>query len=448
MTRDLPEPVRGELAIPGHFAQRTTELARRSQPAVRWQLRVLERPYVRVEGLVHAFIRDPSGRSWKEELLDASSGQADPAARHVMLWTTMEARRSRELCITGRREDVDTVVVGAVDSRSGQAVWRHAPVPSEEFRAGPWFWWLRSRYPDVDLLIPHGPDSRGTPRRLALIDPATGQVRWDIDWSDRVWASSGNRPPQAPGTRQVRLGPTYLDKGIPGASEAGLAGIDEADGTLLWHIEYPSANGWGWASPVYLGSSGRYLVLVGVPRLHDDKGWPAPGPGRRASPDNDEAPSPRVPVRCDTCGGLRPAYITVAVHDRLTGRQLWRVRWADRTAPHTPVAGVADICGDVVLTSEGDFLRARHIEDGRQLWATVPRPGYRLADQGSAPATQWAWLRQARTDPVPPDREPKDLFIHALTGQYLTIGRAFHQTQDDLVLTHAGGMLTCLELPR
>jgi outer membrane protein assembly factor BamB len=288
-------------------------------------------------------------------------------------------------------------------------------VPLEEFRAGPWFWWLRSSHPDVDLLIPHGPHSSGTPRRLALLDPATGQAKWDIDWSDRVFGNRvfGHRLQQAAGSRQVRLAPTYLDRGFPGEWEAGLAGIDEADGTLLWHIAYPSVNSGGWRSPVYLGSSGRYLVLVGVPRLHDDKGR-----------------------------------ITVAVHDRLTGRLVWDVRWPDRTEPGTPVAGVADICGNIVLTLEGDFLRARRIEDGRQLWSTVPPPRYGLGDQGRAPATQWAWLWHAKADPGPAACEGKDLFIHAPTGRYLTISRAFHQTQDDLVLTHAGGMLTCLELPR
>lgn len=134
-------------------------------------------------------------------------------------------------------------------------------MPREEFRAGPWFWWLRSRHPDVDPLIPHGPHISGTPRRLALLDPATRQAKWDIDWSDRVF---GNRLPPAAESRQVRLAPTYLDRGFPGEWEAGLAGIDEADGTLLCHIVYPSGNGSGWRSPVYLGSSGRYLVLAGL----------------------------------------------------------------------------------------------------------------------------------------------------------------------------------------
>jgi len=40
-----------------------------------------------------------------------------------------------------------------------------------------------------------------------------------------------------------------------------------------------------------------------------------------------------------------------------------------------------------------------------------------------------------------------DLFFHAPTGRTLTIDWVLDQTSDDLVLTHADGMLTCLALP-
>jgi hypothetical protein len=140
----------------------------------------------------------------------------------------------------------------------------------------------------------------------------------------------------------------------------------------------------------------------------------------------------------------------VAVHDRLSGRRLWSHHWPDHEAPHTELSQVADIRGGVVLTREGRFLRARRIEDGQLLWSTVPAWHHkRFIWPGHYPASQWAWLsRPAYGDegyrrPVAGDH----LFVHAPTGRTLRIDWVFDQTSDDLILTHAGGMLTCLALP-
>ena len=126
----------------------------------------------------------------------------------------------------------------------------------------------------------------------------------------------------------------------------------------------------------------------------------------------------------------------VAVHDRETGRQLWEHRWPERTGPG---GRTADVRGGAVLTREGAFIRARRLRDGELLWSVVPAPSYGwFGDAGRHPASQWARL---------PRSQDADLFIHAPTGQALSIAGTFHHTGDDLVLAHDGRTLTCLALP-
>jgi hypothetical protein len=139
----------------------------------------------------------------------------------------------------------------------------------------------------------------------------------------------------------------------------------------------------------------------------------------------------------------------VAVHDRLSGRRLWGQRWPDREPPHTVLGEIADIRGGVVLTREGDFVRARRIEDGQLLWSAVPARHYqRFVWSGRFPASEWAWLaRFANSEGGYRPPMAGDLFVHALTGRTLTIDWALFQTRDDLVLTYADGILTCLALP-
>jgi hypothetical protein len=160
-------------------------------------------------------------------------------------------------------------------------------------------------------------------------------------------------------------------------------GIDQSDGSLSW---------------THLASAGTAVVLTGT-------------------------------------GTVDPETV-VAVHDQVTGRRLWEHRWPDRTEPGTRAA---DVRGGAVLTREGAFIRARRLLDGQLLWSAVPPPRYDwFGDAGRHPASQWARL---------PHPGAADLFIHAPTGQALSIGGVFHQTGDDLVLTYDGHTLTCLALP-
>jgi len=73
MTSSLPEPVGGELAVPGHFAQRTAQLAQQPQPVVRWQKAIWGHPHVRPDDTIAVAVRGDGGRWWAV-VLDPSSG--------------------------------------------------------------------------------------------------------------------------------------------------------------------------------------------------------------------------------------------------------------------------------------------------------------------------------------------------------------------------------------
>jgi len=147
-------------------------------------------------------------------------------------------------------------------------------------------------------------------------------------------------------------------------------------------------------------------------------------------------------------------WVMIGVHDRLSGRPLWSHRWPPPARPDAKTADAADIRGEALLTREGAFIRARHLDDGHLLWSAVPPPRYGgFAGSGRHPASQWARL----ADPGPGhgagpgqgdgEAGPEDLFIHSLTGRRLPVRGAFYHAGDDLVLTRAGRTLTCLALP-
>jgi hypothetical protein len=227
----------------------------------------------------------------------------------------------------------------------------------------------------------------------------------------------------------------------------GLAGVDEADGTIMWRIRKPDA-GTGFRSgpPAYLGGTDRHLVLVGA--VGHNQAAPIVS-GWCRCPRGGRAPDPGEPNTCLSCGGIFQPWAMVAVHDRLSGRRLWGQRWPDREPPHTVLGEIADIRGGVVLSREGDFLRARRIEDGQLLWSAVPAREYqRFVWPGRFPASQWAWLaRLANSEDRHRPPVTGDLFVQAVTGRTITIDWALCQTGDDLVLTYADGILTCLALP-
>ena len=119
--------------------------------------------------------------------------------------------------------------------------------------------------------------------------------------------------------------------------------------------------------------------------------------------------------------------------------------------------GALAVRGESVLTWEGGFLRARHIADGTRLWSLPHisvrgRPAgafgsqsHMFVDCGMDSPRQWAWMQFAEL--TEDDEESTDVFVHAATGQVVSLADAFHQTEDDLVLTLTGKTVTCFALP-
>jgi hypothetical protein len=461
VTGNLPDrlPGAGQLASTGGIASRTAELALQDQPVILWQ-RMLA-PDADPQVLRYSDDAVTAG----DERIDIRTGHATPRRFPPLDGEYYGCRICRGVLVWPRRTADGRVYVEGADPRSGQVLWRHEPMPSSEYMASPRGHLMLGDHHDPDVLIAHGLTPGG--QRIELIDWHTGRSAWTVPWPGGARPSAGHAPEyfydEHGVFRQLR---GDQDAGAPGTARAGgrvrvavalsgdytmwsytdgLAGVDEADGTIMWRIRSSQAGtGFRWGPPAYLGGTGRYLVLVG-----------AVGPGHvpaqagGCSCLGGGPPDPGEPNTCASCGGTFRPWAMVAVHDRLSGRRLWGHRWPDREAPHTDLGKIADIRGGVVLTREGDFLRARRVEDGQLLWSAVPARHYkRLVWPGHHPASQWAWLaRYARRAGGHRPPLAGDLFLHAPTGRTLTIDRVLDQTSDDLVLTHADGMLTCLALP-
>jgi len=275
--------------------------------------------------------------------------------------------------------------------------------------------------------------------------PASCTVYW-YDSSGNVTIDRGTEEPgparlldaDADAGGRVRFG---ICHDLSASLAVGLAGFD---GWVLrgrvpsWLIYHPPAGPeprGAWKHPVFLGSTDRHVVLTGV-----EPGW---------LPDWSLDDLSR-PIR--DCRSGR--WVMIGVHDRLSGRLLWGHRWLPPARPDAKTADAADIRGEALLTREGAFIRARHLDDGHLLWSAVPPPRYGgFAGSGRHPASQWARLAAPgpghEAGPGQEDGEagPEDLFLHSLTGRILPVRGAFHHTGDDLVLTRAGRTLTCLALP-
>lgn len=463
MTSNLPArlPGAGALALPDAVARRTAELTQQDQPVIVWQRAVGPGSKPVVSPSLDAVIVGGAR-------IGIRSGQPVPAAPPGLHGRCVGFSEQGEVRIVKMQTADGMVYLAGIVPGSGEILWRRSPVPWSEYMSGRWGASMSPEHAGADPLIAHG---SGTGEwLLELLDPATGRSTWKVPWpggagpgkagtpeyqydehgelrqvrGTRDGDDSGNARHDANGSGRVRL--ARIRDSIKSGTTAGLAGVDETDGTVLWRIRYPPAGGGHhWCRPVFLGSEGRCLVLAGAIAAHGEDSCPAVPVGKCSCRDGG-APDPGEPNICTACGGIFRPWATVAVHDRLTGRRLWGRRWPDRADHHKDPADVADMRGGVLLTWEGRFLRAWSVEDGRQLWSAVPPQGYgRFAWPGRRTASQWAWAYR----PAEGVRSPRasDLFIHAPTGRSLAIGWALHQTDDDLVLTYADGMLTCLALP-
>lgn len=367
--------------------------------------------------------------------------------------------------------------VAAADPVSGAVVWQRTAPPHERQM---WLDWFRGSGQCLETIV-------GEARRhLAVLDPQTWSARWSRPWDP--FADTQGQHPAATACAPdgdvlavvVHAGGHSQRRGHWTQDPAGsrVIALDEATGAELWRVRV--AAGWRVSR---CGISGRFLILCTSTIAPRPEGYdeatitPVPSAGAPAD-EPDIQPCPccccAQPVAgrqgrwCAQCGKLLVEEVRIEVRDKTTGTLTWRHHFPWPYI-HTEPQDSMVVHPDVLVTREHSFLRGRDLATGRVLWsAPVPRLWARSdypvndVDRTLPPGTpfshgegfpgpmarraRWAWLNQADIDARP--MRHINTFVHTGTGRSLTLPGAFHQTEDDLVLTRTRHTLACIALPR
>jgi hypothetical protein len=447
MTGNLPAPrVPVDLAARARLDDRTTELLRREPVRTVWQRRV--------DPGAHVWVRPDDMVVVGDELVAIASGETvhepawpfldlQPWSRqlwepYVGYWADWPAVLEEELVTEGQFPDNcyarwwgDLLVVAklpvydldgsapsrdrlAVEARRGdRSVWSHDVTDPRAYAA--WLSWLSCRGGVLESM------SR-QPDPIHYPDLETGACRWSLPADHRRWRPD-RAVPADPGHVLVTFN----------TNQPGVVGIDADNGQVCWRVDTPDGT-----LPVDVAAGVGHLAVCAFPA---------------ASP-------PDQP------------YLTIETYNRSTGQVMWSHRWpwdGRSGAPHpAAVCALAGAdSGEIIVTQEGGFLRARTLAEGTLLWScpvraipgVVPgagRPSYsperdsvaiqfECTNRDHRPA--WVWLHQmTRFSFLDRDRRA-DIFVHAATGRTATLSDAFHLTATGLVLALSDDTLTCLALP-
>jgi hypothetical protein len=293
VTGNLPDrrPDAGVLVGTGGIARRTAELARQDQPVILWQ-RTLARG---ADPVITDYSDDAV--TVGDERIDIRTGHTTPVRFPALDGEAYGCRTCGGVLVSAQRTARGVYVAGS-DRHSGGVLWRHEPMLYSEYIASPRGQLMLRLHHDPDVLIAHGPTFAG--QRIELIDWRTGRSAWAVPWPagarpESAWSLNGHAPEYfydehgdfrqlhgdqdatAPGTvasgtapsgtvrmgRHVRIAVAVNRRYSLWPDTNGLAGVDEADGTIVWRIRKPDA-GTGFRSgpPAYLGGTDRHLVLV------------------------------------------------------------------------------------------------------------------------------------------------------------------------------------------
>jgi hypothetical protein len=156
--------------------------------------------------------------------------------------------------------------------------------------------------------------------------------------------------------------------------------------------------------------------------------------------------------------------MTVSVHDRRGGEELWSRRWPWHDQ-HGVLAVVEALtladtgAGGVVITQEETALTARPLTDPTPLWSIDVTdlfgslagrrvdPPYAFAGTGWGRRPAWVWLQRATGSVAEGTRTTHDVFVHARTGTTHALTGVFYLSADGRALSRTGDALTCYALP-
>jgi hypothetical protein len=171
----------------------------------------------------------------------------------------------------------------------------------------------------------------------------------------------------------------------------------------------------------------------------------------RQDADLDHHPLALTRSACGPC----QARVGVQVLDRATGERLWEHSW--QSAGHqvdwavaldfarSDLQGAAAVCGQVLITGEGDTLCGRSLDDGALLWST-PVPHLTEGNCRSsvvAPelGVHSTWL------PLTTNRSRTNLLVHGATGRIVRVDGWLWAVIDDTVLVRDEQHVRGLRLP-
>ncbi|RGD56409.1 hypothetical protein DR950_00145 [Kitasatospora xanthocidica] len=330
-----------------------------------------------------------------------------------------------DLTVLAPRPDKQFKVTGC-DPRSGQTRW-HTPLT----RVDPFVW--SDRAGKEPYLAAGGGMDMMISDRWTSIDPCGDRIRWETPLDTPAETPTADAPPHNAGDILIGLADDHF---LP----CRIAGLDARTGQVRWRLDDPD-----WA---LVGVSDTYIVTM---HRWDSYGQPL-CPGHFIETGDANSYHARRPAACGVCR----AYVAVRVLDRATGRVRWEHAWrsAGRSAdwsialafPDSNCQGAAAVCGDVLVTGEGDHLRGHRLSDGKPLWTAsitdlADLDGGRINLTLPHLGTHQHWL------PIDIEEPRTTVLVHAATGRTITLDSRVWTVIDHTVLIRDSTRIRALALP-
>ncbi|BFV54930.1 hypothetical protein KCMC57_up63540 [Kitasatospora sp. CMC57] len=329
-----------------------------------------------------------------------------------------------DLVVLAPRPDKHFKATGC-DPRTGQTRW-HTP----RTRIDP-FLWSDHAGKEPYLAAGGGIDMIDS-ECWGRIDPRGDRIRWNTPLDTPAAATAPDITPAD----------TLIGIADDAWLSSQIAGLDSRTGQVRWRADDP----------------GRALIGVGSSHVVTMHFWDTYGqplcPGHFVEVGDANSFHARKPSACGAC----QAYVAVRVLDRATGRIRWQHTWQSASGSvdwsigldftSSATQGAAAVCGDVLVTGEGEHLRGYRLSDGAPMWTSPLSEVIRL-DIGRTNlifprlGTHQRWL------PIDVGAGPgtTSLLVHAETGRIITMDRQVWTVIDHTALTRDSRRMRACSLP-